>query len=1184
MLKRLGSPFGRAFGRQKSKVGDSSAESTSKIADPTIRLDTTSTAQQTVDLYSTEGPIGIRVVADPTDATLDIVFVHGLTGNRDKTWTHTNDFFWPLELAKDIPTARIMTFGYDADVVKLWGIAGSNNLRNHGKSLASDASDLRRGYRDRPIIFIAHSLGGLVCEQALLICREGEPNLEKVFHATKGIIFMGTPHGGADLANWGYTLATYLNIVRRTNSAILGDLRQKSEVLTAVQQQFQQLLRKPGVDIGIYCFFEEKAVVGLGIIVSEQSAVLHGYSNQAIPANHMDMTKFSGKNDAGYRRVLNRLRDLMELMDSATATDMGQEPIGSGQTSPRVGNLGPTTTSAPRVGVHSQTLNQSNTGSGSAFGNVQGNVHIHPESDPRLEKETKCQQLLRTSDYERYKDRNPCPVQGTCQWFLRHTNYINWRDSLTSSLLWISADPGCGKSVLSKFLADQELQVTKDRTICYFFFKDDNEDQKTTTNALCALLHQLFGKKNELLKYALEVHNCNGDKFTASVDLLWEILITASADPKAKEIICVLDALDECRQSELEYLLRKVCAFYEGHRIPDKTALKFLVTSRPLQRIVDQFSDLAQGLPTIRLAGEEDIDQIKREIDLVIQDELGKIQRRWRLDQATISVLQGELAKVEHRTYLWLKLIFELIRKDAQSVTKRGRLKIFGTIPDSVDAAYTAILNQSTDKEQAKKLLQIVCIAVRPLSVKEMSIALSIQEDDKALSDLEVQSEEYSKNLIRNLCGLFVSVIDGRVYLLHQTAKEFLIGRKELTQSTSTTAGWIWKHTLSVQHSNFVLAHICMWYLRLEGFSVEETSTNIQDENNSDDNSDDDEYYEDDNEFQMKAKNLKFRYDFLKYSAINWAVHFREAMIPKGDNLIALALDICSPQAYPYTIWSLIYWANEGFLEPPSRLISLHLASQFGHQGVVSQLLAAPGIEVNEADKNGWTPLYRAASEGHAAIVSQLLAAPGIEVNAADKDGWTPLYSVALEGHTAIVSQLLTAPGIEVNAATKYGWTPLYNAASRGHTAIVGQLLAAPGIEVNAADKDGWTPLYRAASRGHTAIVGQLLAAPGIEVNAADKDGWTPLYNAASRGHTAIVGQLLAAPGIEVNLASKNSWTPLHNAASGGHTAIVGQLLAAPGIEVNVINSQGETPLRIAQQSDFKDIIKLLLPLILAST
>ena len=209
-----------------------------------------------------------------------------------------------------------MTFGYDADVVKFWGMAGGNTLRTHGKSLASAVSDLRRTCRQRPIVFIAHSLGGLVCEQALLCCREGNGPLDKVFQSTRGIIFMGTPHAGAYLADWGYTLAIYMNVIRRTNKAILGPLRQKSEVLIAVQQQFQQLLLNSGRHIYIYCFYEGKAVPGVGFIVPEHSAVLSQYSSQSIGANHMDMTKFGGKNDDGYQKVLNRVRDNLEQIES----------------------------------------------------------------------------------------------------------------------------------------------------------------------------------------------------------------------------------------------------------------------------------------------------------------------------------------------------------------------------------------------------------------------------------------------------------------------------------------------------------------------------------------------------------------------------------------------------------------------------------------------------------------------------------------------------------------------------------------------------------------------------------------------------------------------------------------------------------------------------------------------------
>jgi hypothetical protein len=78
-----------------------------------------------------------------------------------------------------------------------------------------------------------------------------------------------------------------------------------------------------------------------------------------------------------------------------------------------------------------------------------------------------------------------------------------WRVSQTSSLLWVSADPGCRKSVLSKSLIDRELQNAISHVTCFFSFKEDDPDQRTLNNALCALLHQLFSKNRALLRHAV---------------------------------------------------------------------------------------------------------------------------------------------------------------------------------------------------------------------------------------------------------------------------------------------------------------------------------------------------------------------------------------------------------------------------------------------------------------------------------------------------------------------------------------------------------------------------------------------------------------------------------------------------------------------------------------------------------
>lgn len=124
---------------------------------------------------------------------------------------------------------------------------------------------------------------------------------------------------------------------------------------------------------------------------------------------------------------------------------------------------------------------------------------------------------LYTSPYRDRKERNPDRVMGTCGWFVAHECFQQWRESPSSSMLLVSADPGCGKSVLAKYLVDSELSTTESRTTCYFFFKDDLEDQRSARSALCCLLHQLFEQKDILLSNKIvERFEASGGHLTSS--------------------------------------------------------------------------------------------------------------------------------------------------------------------------------------------------------------------------------------------------------------------------------------------------------------------------------------------------------------------------------------------------------------------------------------------------------------------------------------------------------------------------------------------------------------------------------------------------------------------------------------------------------------------------------------------
>jgi hypothetical protein len=91
---------------------------------------------------------GLRALYEPaasSEALVDIIFVHGLTGDSYTTWLEAESgTYWPVHLlSRSLPNARIMSFGYDADVAKFLGPVSQNNLRNHASTLLEELAALR---------------------------------------------------------------------------------------------------------------------------------------------------------------------------------------------------------------------------------------------------------------------------------------------------------------------------------------------------------------------------------------------------------------------------------------------------------------------------------------------------------------------------------------------------------------------------------------------------------------------------------------------------------------------------------------------------------------------------------------------------------------------------------------------------------------------------------------------------------------------------------------------------------------------------------------------------------------------------------------------------------------------------------------------------------------------------------
>ena len=749
------------------------------------------------------------------------------------------------------------------------------------------------------------------------------------------------------------------------------------------------------------------------------------------------------------------------------------------------------------------------------------------------EEERECFLELRTSEYEQFKDRNPDRLEGTCQWFLQHDHFQNWRQSDTSGLLWVSADPGCGKSVLSKYIADVGLTGTASRSTCYFFFKDDNDKQKSITTALSALLHQLFSQRRSLIQYSMRDYESEGSQLVHSFHKLWSILTKAAVDPEAGEVICILDALDECEVSGRYTLINALNTFYKTtSSAGSQSQLKFLVTSRPYYDIERRFAELAEGFPMIRLQGEKESEAISREINIVIKWKVSELRLRLNLDDSETSLLESELLGTAHWTYLWLKLILEVIH-DEIGITKKKLRRITGTLPSTIDQAYDAILSKVRDRKKVRKLLSIIVAATRLLTLREMNIALAIEDHHRSDEDFDLENETRFGTTIRNLCGLFVSVVGGKVCLIHQTAEGFLVAKSRVLGG--------WGHPLDLVESELLLARTCIAYLMFATFGnglIEKIET----------------------------------YGFLLYAANSWATHYRQAQARATSELLQSVLDICDTHSPQFRNWYSVYQNAEYSYPGLPSTSTIMVASYFGHDTAVKFLLEMSKPDVDSKDAwNGRTPLLWAAGNRHETVV-ELLLASNAEVDSKNNNGRTSL-SFATSNKNEAVVKLLLASKAEVDSRDNQGRTPLSWAAGNGCKAVF-ELLLASEAKVYSEDNNGRTLLSWAATNRDIAVV-ELILASKAEVDSKDNNGRTPLSWATSNKNEAIVKLLLASKA-EVDSRDNQGRTPLSWAATNSNEAVV-KLLLARKAEVNSSDRAGHTPLSWAAISWNMTVFKLLL-------
>ncbi|KAI0967855.1 hypothetical protein F4678DRAFT_465114 [Xylaria arbuscula] len=570
------------------------------------------------------------------------------------------------------------------------------------------------------------------------------------------------------------------------------------------------------------------------------------------------------------------------------------------------------------------------------------------------------------ADHEGYKNFNPKKVENTCGWFLEDPSFQSWRNSADSSFLWVSAGPGCGKSVLSRSLIDEGQFSTSPATsiVCHYFFKDGDENRQRSAGALSSILHQLFmlDLTGKFMNHALPRHKNYGKALATNFSELWDILLDCVTTPDAGEIVCVLDALDECNEKDRNDITAKLEDFYSGtgqasHRT---CRLKFFVTSRPydtIERSIQRFLNTS----CLRIDGDDHSAAVSEDINRVIDHQIPRLldglseSNRRRISER----LKGKPSKVDG---------------------------LLDKLPLEHFDAYDKILNQKSS-EHTRSLFQLMLAAKRPLSAIEANYALTMAvRESPYKSHAEAKADLWSvdsfESIAKNFCGLLVDFHDGQLSFIHQTVRE------SLTESPQDDRKW--RGSFELPECHRVMSLSCIHHLCSLKSDIH-LITNIYPLNSKED-----------------------KYPFYRYADHYWNFHYRENDQNTCSNLLKKARDMC----HLYDGKTKMCRNMRGNIHFIRKCTGLALAARYGLVSVVRAILDEQGVDEEDAkfstdDFN--VALYEASDEGFPAVV-EILLETNASINAqCSSDKKTPMLAAVSAGHLEMIELFLKMRGEQFN-------------------------------------------------------------------------------------------------------------------------------------------------------------------------
>ncbi len=476
-----------------------------------------------------------------------------------------------------------------------------------------------------------------------------------------------------------------------------------------------------------------------------------------------------------------------------------------------------------------------------------------------------------------------------------------------------------------------------------------------------------------------------------------------------------------------------------------------------------------------------------------------------------------------HR-FRWVYCQLEALRHCLAPCVRR----ILAELPDTLDETYERVLREinKANREHARRLLQCLTVAVRPLRVEELAEVLAIDFDAPAHGGIpqlnpDWRWTDHHQAVLSACASLIAIVVDDEgsqvVQFTHFSVKEYLTSDRLSRSSVDVS-----RYHIVLEPAHTILAQACLGVLlRLEDHVNREDVRDIP----------------------LVEYAAQYLFDHAQFGSVSSRIrnameYFFDADKPHWPawcrvQTINEPWDSFTPHERRDYAFPLYYASLGGFYDLAEHLVGKHpehidargdllvtplVAALHGKYFQVAELLHRHHANVDVRGSWQHTPLYVACNDG-VLDIAQWLLNHGADVNTQNQECWTPLHAAADHGRLRAL-QILIEHSADTDIRSDLGKSPLHIAATaqnKSNHVDVMRFLLDHGSNPNARDDVDATPLHHSSwwerselsSRQGTVEGTRLLLKHGAIVDAEDKEGKTPLQLALEHERHDIAACLL---------------------------------------------------------------------------